>query len=107
MVPEAGGVVRGCPSIRGCSETQLRRLALRRQIVVLQDTIRPPWLADSDLPVYDVDAISFPVLIGHCLTFETAPELHIVPSATRGRITAFAGVSGGVWVTTLTWLFAQ
>lgn len=106
-VPDAGGLLIVCPSVRGFTEVHLQRLARQRTVVIIQDSIRPPWLQTTGLPLHDINNLSFGEFVASCALIEPTPPLHVMEHRDRGRITAFAGVAGGVGVTTLTWLAAE
>lgn len=96
-----------CPSVRGFTEPNVAAVLAHRRMLVLLDSIRPPWLAELGLDVRDVDDIDFVGLVAECATIDPTPRLQLVRSPDRGRITAFVGVSGGVGVTTLAWTYVQ
>lgn len=96
-----------CPSVRGFTEEQVARLAHTRPLLILQDTVRPPWLATTSVQVREIAECSFAQCVLDCVELQPSPKLRLVPRENRGRVTAFVGISGGVGVTTLTWLFAR
>lgn len=104
---EPGELLIACPSVRGFDETVVRRWADAGRVLVLLDSVRPPWLDDSGLDVRDVQQVAFRDLIAECALLSPTPRLHLVQNPDRGVITAFVGVSGGVGVSTLAWLYAN
>lgn len=96
-----------CPSVRGFTESTVRALQARRRVLVIVDSIRPPWIADAGLDSRDIATVDFDALVTECTELDPTPRLQLVRSANRGRITAFVGVSGGVGATTLAWMYAQ
>lgn len=106
-LPDARTPLIVCPSVRGFTEAVVPTLATRRPLLVLVDSIRPPWLADSAIPCTEVRDIDFDAFVAKCAERAPSPRLQLVQNEERGRITAFVGVSGGVGVTTLAWLYAQ
>lgn len=106
-IPDARTPLIVCPSVRGFTEETVPAMAARRPVLVIVDSIRPPWLADSTLPCTDSRELDFDAFVATCAELEPSPRLQLVRDEKRGRITAFVGVSGGVGVTTLAWLYAQ
>lgn len=99
-----GDVLIACPSVRGFTEEHVSRLARTRPMLVLQDTVKPPWLTATEVRVRDVAECSFAQCVLECAELQPSPRLRLVQRENRGRITAFVGISGGVGVTTLAWL---
>lgn len=96
-----------CPSVRGFTESTVASIAANRRVIVLLDSIRPPWLTEHPFDVRDIDDVEFTDLVARCAALEPTPRLQLVQQSARGRITAFVGVSGGVGVTTLAWMYAK
>lgn len=104
---DVGDVLITCPSVRGFNEDAVQRWTTQTRVIVLRDSIRPPWLDDSDLDVRDVDGVVFDELVVECARVKPTPRLQLVQTSNRASITAFTGVSGGVGVTTLAWMYAR
>lgn len=104
---DSADVLITCPSVRGFDEGAVRRWAARTRVVVLLDSVRPPWLDESDLDMREVHDVLFDELIAECAQLQPTPRLQLVQTPNRGTITAFAGISGGVGVTTLAWMYAR
>lgn len=104
---DLGDVLISCPSVRGFNEAAVRRWASHARVIIIRDSIRPPWLDASDFDVRDIASVSFGELVAECAQFDPTPRLQLVQAAVRAPITAFTGVSGGVGVTTLAWMYAQ
>ena len=90
------------PAVRGFDEKQVR--AVLRAVpntVVLVDSIRPPWLfEDVGLEPVELAGVEFPRLVRELLAQATVAP--VIELTRRGApVTVFAGVSGGVGVTTL------
>lgn len=105
-VQDPGDVLIVCPSVRGFDEAAIRRWSARTRVVVIRDSIRPPWLDGSDLDLREIDDVVFDDLVSECAQFDPTPRLQLVQTSQRASITAFVGVSGGVGVTTLAWMYA-
>lgn len=105
--PDSADVLITCPSVRGFDDASVRRWSERTRVVVLLDSIRPPWLQESELDVREVGDVRFDELVAECAQLQPTPRLQLVQTPDRGTITAFAGVSGGVGVTTLAWMYAR
>lgn len=96
-----------CPSVRGFSEERVRRIMATRPVVIIADSIRPPWLAEQGIDVHDATDADFTAIIAACAETNPSPRLQLVQRPNRGRITAFMGISGGVGVSTLVWLYGR
>lgn len=96
-----------CPSVRGFDEPALNRWSSQARVIVLLDSVRPPWLEGSEIDSREVEDVVFDELIAECAQLRPTPRLQLVQKPDRAVITAFAGVSGGVGVTTLAWMFAR
>ena len=96
-----------CPSVRGFTEDRLRQLMAERPVIIIADSIRPPWLTEHDIDFHDAATVDFQQIIAQCANIEPSPRLQLVQQPNRGRITAFVGVSGGVGVSTLAWIHAR
>lgn len=96
-----------CPSVRGFTEATVRALQANRRVLVIVDSIRPPWIDGADLDIRDIADVAFEALVADCALCEPTPRLQLVRNVSRGRITGFVGVSGGVGVTTLAWMYAK
>jgi len=104
---EATDVLITCPSVRGFDQEAVLQRATQTRVVVLRDSIRPPWLDGSDLDVRDVVDVMFDELIAECAQLQPTPRLQLVRAVDRAPITAFVGVSGGVGGRTLAWMYAR
>lgn len=103
-----GSVLLLSPAVRGFDAKPVMALAeAGAQMVVLLDTVRPPWLLASDLDVREVAEVHFPTLVDELARRSRADAPMLDDRLGTGVITAFAGVSGGVGVTSLAWLHAQ
>lgn len=95
------------PALRGFLEKPVRSLAMHAYVVVLVDSIRPPWLAASGLDCRDIVGLDVDALLAELATI-VEPRAQIpreVPA--MGAVTAFVGVGGGVGTTTLALLHAR
>lgn len=104
---DVGELLIASPSVRGFSETAMQRWNAAARVIVIRDSIRPPWLDDSNLDVREIDDVLFDDLVSECARHDPTPRLRLVEKSDRAAITAFCGVSGGVGVSTLAWLYAQ
>lgn len=107
VTKDSGDVLITCPSVRGFSENVLQQLVTQTRVIVLLDSIRPPWLDTSGLDIREVADVRFDELVAECALVDPTPRLQLVRAPGRGMITAFVGVSGGVGVTTLAWMYAR
>ena len=94
------------PALRGFDEKSLA--ALRRgpmRIVLLLDTVRPPWLSSCDVEQREVAGMDLVALFDDLATGGVlqAPTIPL----REARITAFAGTGGGVGTTTLACAYAM
>lgn len=96
-----------CPSVRGFTEERIRRLMAHRPVIIIADSIRPPWLIDHGITFHDAAVVDFQDVVSECANIDPSPRLQLVQQPNRGRLTAFVGVSGGVGVSTLVWTYAR
>ena len=96
-----------CPSVRGFTEDHIRRLMTHRPVIIVVDSIRPPWLLEQHIAFHDARTVDFADVVAACANVDPSPRLQLVQQPNRGRITAFVGVSGGVGVSTLVWMYGQ
>lgn len=96
-----------CPSVRGFTQDRLQRLMTQRPVIIIVDSIRPPWLTELGITFHDAASADFEQIVAECANIDPSPRLQLVQQPNRGRITAFVGVSGGVGVTTLVWMYAR
>ncbi len=102
---ELGAVVILSPALRGFAQDPIERIGRATRVVVLIDSIRPPWLADTSLDCRVLASLNFTLLVEE-LQSESSSTSRDAPDALRGGLTVFAGTSGGVGVTSLAWLRA-
>lgn len=96
------------PALRGFAAKPIEALAgSGTRIVIIRDSVRPPWLDSSALDIRERDGLHFaafaPELVQLARTETSAGD----QESEGGCITVFVGSSGGVGVTTLAWLYAQ
>ncbi len=96
------------PALRGFVEKPVTALATATHLVVLMDSIRPPWLAGSGLDCRDVDGLDLDGLLDELATWADGP-VAVPPrdDPELGVVTAFMGISGGVGTSSLAHLYAQ
>ena len=96
------------PALRGFAEKPVLALARCAHVVVLLDSIRPPWLDSSGLDCRQLDACDFVSLFDELAAL--TPVLDgsgEEPTSTRsGVVTAVMGVGGGVGTSTVALLHA-
>ena len=102
---ELGTILILSPALRGFEQDAIERIGRVTRLVVLIDSIRPPWLAASGLDCRDLSSLNFTLLVEE-LQSESTPTTRDTPDALCGGLTIFAGTSGGVGVTSLAWLRA-
>ena len=103
-----GAVVLMSPAVRGFDAKPVHAVvASGAHVVVLLDTIRPPWLADSGLDCRELVSVHFPSLVDELVRYADAGDQATDAAGAQGVITVFAGVGGGVGTTTLAWIHAQ
>jgi hypothetical protein len=102
-----GGVVLMSPAVRGFDAKPVLAVAASgAYVVVLLDTIRPPWLATSGLDCRERGEVHFATLLDELVRYAGSDAPEPAGGATRGAVTVFAGVGGGVGVSTLAWIDA-
>lgn len=94
-----------CPSVRGFTEDRVRRMMTHRSVIIIADSIRPPWLLEQKIAFHDARTVDFADVVAACANIDPSPRLQLVKQPNRGRITVFIGVSGGVGVSTLVWMY--
>jgi hypothetical protein len=102
---ELGAILIVSPALRGFAQDAIERIGRVTPLVVLIDSIRPPWLATAGLDCREVSSLNFASLVEE-LQSESTSIPREIPDALCGGLTIFAGTSGGVGVTSLAWLRA-
>lgn len=93
------------PAVRGFDAKPVLALAASGvHLVVVLDTVRPPWLDDSGLDCRERSELQLPSLLDELEGFATLGPTARPDDGVTGRITVFAGVSGGVGVSSLAWI---
>lgn len=94
------------PALRGFDAKPVLALASAAHIVVLLDSIRPPWLAGAALDCRELVATHMPSLIDElaALPLSGASTSVVARSETGADIVVFTGTGGGVGTTSLAWL---
>lgn len=100
-----GSVLLMSPAVRGFDAKPVLALAASGvHIVVVLDTVRPPWLSASGLDCRERSQLHLPTLLDDLERRANATASVTAETESSGRLTVFAGVSGGVGVTSLAWL---
>jgi len=93
-------VILASPALRGFSAKAVRALtAANVRVVIIVDSIRPPWLTDAGLPVVERHGMDVAALFDE---LAEAPSRRTTPV----ERTVFVGTGGGVGTTTLACAFA-
>lgn len=94
------------PALRGFEERAIRALAASDvRLVIVLDSIRPPWLDGSGLDCRELAAIRWSSLLAS-LAADVPASTTPLPGDS-GRITVFLGAGGGVGTTSLAWIAAR
>ena len=95
------------PALRGFDEKPVLELARTGvHVVVVLDTIRPPWLSGSSLDCRERSQLLVPSLLEEIEQIGEPVCVSQGSNTPTGELTVFAGVSGGVGVTSLLWISA-
>lgn len=96
------------PALRGFVEKSVHSVSTATHVVVLVDSIRPPWLATSALDCREVLGLDVRAFVDGLAALAQVPGPGPTqPDAGGGAITLFTGVSGGVGTTSLAHLHAR
>lgn len=93
------------PAVRGFDAKPVLAVAATGvHIVVVLDSVRPPWLTTSGLDCRERTELHLPSLFEEFETYVMPDAGLAVDADPGGRVTVFAGVSGGVGVSSLAWI---
>lgn len=91
------------PAVRGFDIKPVLAIAATGvHLVIVLDTVRPTWLEGSGLDCRERSDLHLPSLLEEFERCATRDDRTVDEPA--GRLTVFAGVSGGVGVTSLAWI---
>ncbi len=96
------------PALRGFLEAPVKALSSATHVIVLLDSIRPPWLLGSGLDCREVDSLDIAAFVDGLagLAPPAGGKAHGQPFG-AGVVTVFMGVSGGSGTSSLAHLYAR